>query len=134
MFRIPIHLCLIACLLACPMRCLTHGCGQVSEFGSVQQVTCCDACKGSQDSESPEDPASDSGCDCGQCICHGALASDETIDVGALDLLSLDIPLNVSLPIVEGILQRVNVTVGPPRGWQPLCGRDVCIAHQSFLI
>ncbi|QDS95958.1 hypothetical protein FF011L_47600 [Roseimaritima multifibrata] len=133
MFRLSIHLCLIACLLACPTRCLTHGCGQSRELDQGLQVSCCDACEGSQ---SPEDPSSDSdsGCDCGQCICHGALASDETIDIGTLDLLSLDIPLNVSLPIVEQLLQRVNVTVGPPRSWQPNCGRDVCIAHQSLLI
>lgn len=93
MFRILLVLNLVGALNACPFVCMGHAAGSDRSDAATETCPCC-ASSHAPDSDEPMVPAEEDGC-C-DCICNGAVVSDETTvsldvweSVSFLDLLLL---------------------------------------------
>ena len=123
---------LIVNLLACPIRCLS--CETNSSVVVESAPAACDCCQHSEEapvSETPE-PCGDD-CSCQSFICEGAVVkpSLELSDVLCSTSWSAPACL-VTYPVAD------LCSLFSPRSfasdWQLLCGRDRCVAHQSWQI
>ena len=135
MFQSTIHLTLVLCLLACPVRCSMHS--LVSQAGSsVQAVgcSCCGGCEAESDADKKSSDSPGDGCDCGNCICHGAVTQNDADVIAAVnhDFREFLSPIEVRLSNDTSL--RVSSTDNQLTGNGYLSGRDARIAHQSWLI
>jgi hypothetical protein len=135
MFRTTLHLILIAGLLACPVRCFARSVVSSAD-GSVQSdgCSCCGGCDTESDAGEKSKDCPDDGCDCGNCICNGAITQNDA-DVTA----AVDFDFCVFLAPIEVLLSsNTSLSVYPNQDQRHahryLSGRDARIAHQSWLI
>ena len=140
MFAVTLHLLLIGSLLTCPLRCMAWHSAPSEAAPSVQlesEQSDCGCCASSQQASLPSSPPSscpEGHCDCGDCLCHGAVVEDGT---------SLHLPTVISLadlpPVLDeqiaarptGLIHALDET--SPGGSLPN-GRSRRVAHQSWLI
>ena len=123
---------LIVNLLACPVRCLSceTNSGVVVECAPAA-CTCCQHSEEAPVSETPE-PCGDD-CSCQSCICEGAVIKP------ALDLSDVVCSTSWSAPtclVIYPVADRCSLFSQRSfvSDWQLLCGRDRCVAHQSWQI
>jgi len=135
MVQTSFHLLLIACLLACPLRCA--GCQTVSSVDDPQVTVGCSCCSGGgtvaneQSSDGPGD-CPDDFCDCGSCICNGAVTSNDGEVSAAIDLDFWVFLTPIKDQTSGDMIRRANDK--HRTGGAYLSGRDARIAHQSWLI
>ncbi|EMI53281.1 secreted protein [Rhodopirellula sallentina SM41] len=126
---------LIVNLLACPLRCLPCGATAVADEqpATTQCHGCChDDAASTQEQREQSSPCSD-GCGMHDCICEGAV-----VEISGPHLPA-DVPLEwlVLNDVLSGFSFRSNTLL--PRSSAVVsgrhsCGRDVRVAHQSWLI
>lgn len=135
MLRTTLHLVLVAGLLACPLRCSARSLVS-SPDDHVQAVNCC--CGGcdteSNTAERSSDCPQDEGCDCGNCICNGAVITNDADIAAEVDpeFVVFLTPIEVRLSGPISLTARVNHDQRCVHRY--LSGRDARIAHQSWLI
>ncbi len=137
--RSPIFvLLLIVNLLACPLRCVSCETGAAIDGNcAATQCLCCASSDGNSasdslpTSESPE-PCGDD-CNCQNCICEGALVEGDVELPNATDEVSLWTHWLADGRTDSAVLQIPLTRSHAPAG-QFVCGRDVRVAHQSWLI
>ena len=123
---------LIVNLLACPVRCLS--CDTNADVVVECAPAACACCPHSEEapaSEAPE-PCGDD-CSCQSCICEGAVVKP------ALDLSDVVCSTSWSAPVCLVTYPVANRCSFLSQrsfagGRQLLCGRDRCVAHQSWQI
>ncbi|MDV6034032.1 MAG: hypothetical protein F9B45_28855 [Phycisphaera sp. RhM] len=123
---------LIVNLLACPVRCLScETTVTVSDDRAVETCSCCSHDDQAPASEQPA-PCGDD-CSCQSCICEGAViqADSELPDTEFVVSWEQLPPATVACLVGAGdfLTRHAFTSAG-----QPLCGRDVRVAHQSWLI
>lgn len=131
MFR-PTLLLLIVTMLTCPLRC---GAQETAlAFGADATVSghhCCDGCPSGLGEQSA--PGSDQGCECGSCVCKGAILQTSFHVLAASVIGFASVP-----PVVDSCLgvQPTSLRLDSTAsclGMRPV-GRAARIAHQSLLI
>ena len=136
MFHSAIHLLTIACLLVCPVRCLAEK-ANVSHgpiaIANTCGGCCCGGAKVVDPPLSPTDCPHD-GCDCGNCICDGAV-------IGSVKIVLLSPQLCLDFDFARTLIARPTYIVSQRYcdcatvDRQPYpCGRDARIAQHSLLI
>lgn len=123
-------------LLWCPLHCSGAASGDCVESGRDASSHGCSCCQHHQPIASPDDdsrplesPVKD--CNCGNCLCHGAVLSDDAPADSLVDnafVLALEFPQ---------LVEFSHHPVGHPLAWNDplICsGIDVCILHQSLLL
>ena len=125
---------LIVNLLACPVRCLSCEADvAVGEVCVPAVCSCCSHCDEAPESESPE-PCGDD-CNCQNCICEGAVVEadvalpDSPEQSGQWVRAAMMIATPTAVLLVKTSSRRSRAPSG-----RLLCGRDVRVAHQSWLI
>ncbi|WP_145384799.1 hypothetical protein [Stieleria neptunia] len=123
---------LIVNLLACPVRCLS--CETTAAVGgerAAETCACCSHCDQAPVSELPA-PCGDE-CNCQSCICEGAVIQTET-ELPDTDLM-ICWQQPTSAPVACSAGQDIFLTRhGFACTGQLRCGRDMRVAHQSWLI
>ncbi|MFG0288751.1 MAG: hypothetical protein ACF8CQ_11270 [Rhodopirellula sp. JB044] len=121
---------LIVNLLACPLRCLPCGATAVADEQPVttQCHGCCHDDAASTQEQREQSSPCDDGCGMHDCICEGAV-----VEVNE-PLLPADVRLEwlVHDDVPGGFSSRSNTFLW--RSTAVVCGRDVRVAHQSWLI
>ncbi|MCM2369179.1 hypothetical protein [Aporhodopirellula aestuarii] len=123
---------LIVNLLACPVRCLSCQTNATAgEESAPVACACCSHCEEVPASDLPE-PCGEE-CNCQDCICEGAVVETD-IELPESDLvvewvLPTLVDHDVSARYVDFASLRSSRSDG-----QRVSGRDVRIAHQSWLI
>ncbi|WP_372721792.1 hypothetical protein [Novipirellula sp.] len=122
---------LIALLLACPVRCLS--CEANAAGGNESAPTVCSCCPHAEDAPTSDrsNQSSESGCDCQNCICEGAVLESgaEPPDTASMivDWISV-LQITVAEPSrVDAVMRQTPCKYSP-------YGRAARIAHQSWLI
>lgn len=124
---------LIVNLLTCPVRCLS--CEANGVVGAECTPTACSCCSHSDEAPESEfpDPCGDP-CDCQNCICEGAvIEADVALPDSAVQWV---VWVQHAVPTIQTgdfLNETFSRRSRAPAG-QFLCGRDVRIAHQSWLI
>ncbi|QDT04993.1 hypothetical protein K227x_33910 [Rubripirellula lacrimiformis] len=124
---------LIANLLACPVRCISCEANVAAvEECAAAACSCCSHADEAQQSHTPE--PCDGDCDCQNCICEGAVVEADVELPDSADQADDGLLLvpNSSVTVArlcECTVRRSRAPVGPF-----VCGRDVRLAHQSWLI
>ena len=146
MLRLAFVLLLIALLLACPYRCaglLGDVCAAEESVAvdSTPRCPCCAkrravpeqplAAAGEKEKPSPSTPAED--CQCGSCLCHGAVVTDDdaTHDVFFADLVAADNLAVASTPLAAPAIP--NQYEGPPT-LATAAGRPLRVVLESLQI
>lgn len=128
---------LIFALLVCPYHCsasLGLGCAGEEVTSGCR---CCQHHKPKSDMEtdqcSQESPPQSSDCQCGSCLCHGAVRGDEgsTQDLLASTFAMADAPAMVVVPVVINLSGKWIVRPPIPA---PAAGRTLCLALHSLQI
>ncbi len=128
---------LIVNLLACPVRCLS--CESTATVGEDRAVETCSCCSHGDAAPLSELPLSElpapcgDDCSCQSCLCEGAIIQAEVELPGAEWIVSWEIPIE---PTAARVVGKNAIVHGHPYclDRQLLCGRDVRVAHQSWLI
>ncbi|HBJ34241.1 MAG TPA: hypothetical protein DDZ51_05635 [Planctomycetaceae bacterium] len=123
---------MIVNLLTCPVSCFSSATNAVvGEDSAAAASVCCSRCDEVPVSETPEPCEND--CNCQNCVCEGAVieAAVELPDPGFL--VSWLQPILFATHSVAGRCDFSTRRSFAPAG-QLLCGRDRCVAHQSWLI
>jgi hypothetical protein len=137
MIRFIIALLLTVNLLACPVRCLSCETNVVmgGEFVPAG-CQCCSDSKEGPDSKTSEPSGDD--CNCQNCICEGAVVEadanlPDSTDQSEQQSEHWGWPTMAANPTsvrqAQALLRSSAVPIG-----HFLCGRDVRVAHQSWLI
>lgn len=139
MFRLLHVLLTVTALLVCPFNCLGHAAAQDAQAGSkpAKRCACCRHHRPrsrSADKQEDPSPAPCDDCQCGNCLCRGAILTDH-------DLLSLDVdgaafgPVPCDLPVAAwdaAPAPRVAADESPPSLGPS--GRLIRFALQSLVI
>ena len=126
---------LIYSLLACPLRCMGSTCGdyaaEAMETGAG--CCCCGHCQQSpaEPTDRDEEPSRSNDCSCGNCLCHGAVRSDDEVIAQPFDgfteaatvVVFSEIPVN-----------RIAVFERPSEARPPSSGKLLCISKQALLL
>ena len=139
MFRWSTVILLIATIVACPFRCggaFGDVCAAESAGESANQPTTCGCgCCRQERPPSPEnepDSPLPEPCDCGSCVCEGAVLPEKVAFV-ADDSLSAPICATVSLTVsLQGA--QVESIRGAVPDVEPSSGRDLRVLHRSLLL
>ena len=131
MLRLAQVLAIIAVLLICPIRC-AHAAAPDAPRAAVSKKCACCHHKPARDSGSHEGSPPAENCECGTCLCHGAV---RVADVAAVDL-GLCCPLQ-ALPVVTVEIRAVGLpefeTAVSHSDFKRLDGRSTRIACASWL-
>jgi hypothetical protein len=135
MLQFTLHLILTFCLLACPVRCSAHSVpAQADRSIQVVGCSCCGGCEAEPDDGEKSSDCPDDGCDCGNCICHGAVTQNDVDLASAADLDFWVFLSPIEVRLSNDTSLRVSPTHNQLTGNSYLSGRDARIAHQSWLI
>ncbi|GEM_PF-3063660 len=133
MSSLAIHFLLVFSLLACPLRCLESHQNAVDESVAVG----CGCCAGDSLETLAATPSGGcplEGCACGDCICQGAISKDEVRFQPVTDFaayLTMQVANSYAWPAPAETVTACNRS----DLLRPLpSGRDVRVAHQSWLI
>ncbi len=134
MFHRSLALLLIVHLLACPLRCQSCEASATAGEASAPAATSC--CPHTEDVPAPDshDQCPDGQCSCENCICEGAVVEDDVDLPEATDVFVAWVHTLVLSTFPSSALDASfeGQSSGPPAA--ALSGRDVRIAHQSWLI
>ncbi len=139
MFRFVLVLSLTLSLLWCPINCMAGTTGDVAP--QTAKKTGCACCpqsardhEGTSPTDFPNPPNPDEDCECGNCLCHGAVRSDEdpAADEDAKRMFDHPPLLQVELSQLLGLSPAIpqELPARKPGG----SGCAVCILHQAFLL
>ena len=123
---------LIVNLLTCPVRCLScEAKVTVGEECASPACSCCSYDNECPKSEAPKPCGND--CDCKNCICEGAVVeADDELPSQAAQSVVWVVPA-----MAANQTTKLLVSISSRRSFAPvgqlLCGRDVRVAHQSWL-
>lgn len=138
MFR-TVLLMLIATMLACPLRCSAHaagGCGEAeaAQLNSASGCKCCQPAASEVPGALPAEGSPAQGCECGNCICNGAvLESDVQFVFTAVLAVAAELPGLEREPVAPRADVACVDGLSSPHDIYP-SGRAARIAHQSLLI
>lgn len=130
MFRTILATLTIAGLLLCPLRCSATSPAEGGEVGSG--CGCCQSACEDQPAQ-PNDDSPRDGCECTNCLCHGAVLEGDT----KLPPIVF-FPLSFERPQIEFALTTPSAQwlSRTERNREPCClsGRAVCVLQQSLQI
>jgi|SRR6056297_143573 len=133
MFHRIFSLLLIVNLLACPVRCLS--CETNSAAGEESASAVCSCCSHSDESPSPDSPEPcGDDCGCQNCICEGAVVEADVALPDAPDQSGQWVRAVMAVNPTTALVDETSLRRSRCPNGRLICGRDVRVAHQSWLI
>jgi hypothetical protein len=128
---------LIVNLLACPVRCLSCETNVAAgEDVATAACSCCSHGVEASASESPEQSPRPCGddCNCQNCICEGAVVEADVVLPDSPEQSGQWVRAVMVVNPTAALLDEASPRRSRAPNGRLLCGRDVRVAHQSWLI
>ena len=128
---------LIVNLLACPVRCLSCETNVAAgEDVATAACSCCSHGVEASASESPEPSPRPCGddCNCQNCICEGAVVEADVVLPDSPEQSGQWVRAVMVVNPTAALLDEASSRRSRAPNGRLLCGRDVRVAHQSWLI